>query len=831
MPSVEELLKEHQSKKPPQTGSIDDLLAQSRAQQFQQQGEDFAGVPVDVSQGANFAERLSGSFARTPLDIQQRFMEQNKNGVIEPITTTVKNEPSRTRDPNEVQAALFGGAPIRTTESQQQGLLFKRDASDPNEKAKFFDAPTVETGDIADLAGPSLPVLTTIATTKGAGGAAVATHGALRRFFTGITARTAAGEVSGQAAKGAVNQYLGANTGFFDEARGALSEAAFNTLFAAGLGITQKALGKNININAETAQQLSDVDAATEAFNRDGNFLLDENSLFGAQLAPDSPVLGRFQQQATRISGPGVKRLRDQELAAKKSLFIDRAKLSQMTPQQVARQLQKIASKSYRDTANQYRSAVVQTKFREAETNLVEALRKVDKKAKNKVNALYAKVDEAAEIEQPVFNWGRAQEGLKEIETELRRALPKKGEELVDVTGGPNGELLGIIQDMRKIGNTQTDYRVVKDIRTRLFNAGEHSPLAKRLWLVVNDVWVNPASDAPSFLQRATEAGAAHAARVQTLSNLQVQEIIRRTTNTGELIKRFGDVNTLDSTVMRELSKVNPKKLQLFKDATTTNAFLDPRNNGRMVEQLQQMSERDLQQWAFLTGSKITKTGTIKNSKRANSLFRAALELDDLDQNIVKRMFDPNTNGRNLFAQTFIGADKAQTAAAIKLMPKEAKDLMRLNAYDELISRSLQVTEEGLPRLNTQAMANAIKEYQDSGVWTQLLNSNDRVKLKGIASFLSVRSQTRADVGTSLELASAISQLKSPDTFLAGARELTANKLFAIMLMNDKTSAFIRGRVSATSQNANLIRTLSVIEAIHDAATLTRTVGGDDGRQ
>jgi len=752
------------------------------------------GVSMDSisMESLGIPTRAVFSLASNFTDLEVKFNNRFPDGAITQITIT------EDRERPVMDSSLLpqgGGVTAQHTRIEQVEIpviLFRKDVNDPNSPIRFVDPPGYDQGDWGDIVGPAIefvpPIMASFASPP-------------TRVYQTLAAIT--GSFVGSSSKRIANQLTGAESSFTDELGGVAGDVAVNGLFAFGTmtlfqGIipsTAKERASVTNINKMRARVKAD----------EG---IDIPQLMTFQRTPEAPVQRRMGQQAIASSRFGQEYLKEQRekalaavLGARRTPLREAAVTGQNRLPgriRVARQLRTVANQAFNRSRSAVRNGFARVTLRAGDKSFRESFNDIVSSTRSIVTKAYGVADEAAALERPVFSFNMLTDEasgktvlaeLKEVQKGIQglaeggaigpQATFTMGEQ-ISVT--PLGQLSKIIDEIKNLSPNQIDYEIVKQLRTRIFELREFLPFdrnfasvqADKAYALLSKVLNNPTTVAPKYVTAITQANAAAIGRFRALENAQLEQIIKTTTNTGELVQRFGDPNTLDDSVMGLLSRhAKPEHLNEFKLATLSRA-LDESSATTAVGKLRAFESQDSAQFQFLT--------RVGGSNIRNSLFRTANRLDDIDASVMGQMIERG-DAVALSLEPLMKRSTPEAASSLLAglggTGSRGHALLRSAVWDDLFQGVIKADQNGVMGINTADLTNAIFKLEKTGVWESILTKTDRLKMTGIRDMLSLRAQSGGDTGTILEVASIISQLKDPSTFLSGVKALTANKILA----------------------------------------------------
>ena len=168
---------------------------------------------------------------------------------------------------------------------------------------------------------------------------------------------------------------------------------------------------------------------------------------------------------------------------------------------------------------------------------------------------------------------------------------------------------------------------------------------------------------------------------------------------------------------------------------------------------------------------------------------RVASAVDEWESGPVRKALSVTTDrvniGKQLLQDNLLDEKRAtQLVDMYGGNGTKGHELLRVSALDNLLDTATITTNKGEMVLDSKKMHEAINAMDKSGVWNNILTDNDRVRVRGIAAALRITADSSKDVGTSLQRASAIANLRHPTTFVKGLHTLTVNKGLAYAIAN-----------------------------------------------
>lgn len=725
---------------------------------------------IDTQSGAGFLDRLDFSFSDNDAEIVAKFKAKYPNGVIRRVVVPdFTKGKSILRDEGGKRLSYSGGQQRELRGGPR--LVFKFDQGDPDEKLKTIeDYGRVSLGDVADLGGPTAKVAPAVAASFLVG------PGALPQ-----AAAAFGGTAVGHLAKEGVEEARGYQLQPWSEvAKQALGEGAAAGAMAGGLGLARNA------INVGTGGGLLNIapeDRAAQA--RIASSGLNLEPLTAPQLAPEHKVLQRLSRQAASTSTQSQQQVRLQEMSAEQAL---RSLKDSANATDIGRQAMRATEKTFREkwfkTLKADRGFVSPEKGGKA---LQGAGKDFVSGSRNVVRAAYDKADAAASKNPPIFDLSPAVQQVDDIERAVLGAVPE-GEAAVNVAGTPRGELLGVIRDIKALAPEQTNYEVVKQLRTRLFDLIDNHPWnwdfnkhqALNLYKTLTGVLERPANGAPEFVQAFKTANQAAAERFSILERPSLQRIIKAD-QPAKLASTYALPGQFTDEVYQALRTHSSAKLKQFQRSAQLQILQKP---GGAMKAVTDWIRRDPDGFSRIVPSAERKV-----------FLDTAQNIDRLGSDKAVALLNQQTRASQFVRTLLKDQDPAGIDEAIRGVGghgTKGHKLLRAGAIEDTVA---SVTEKG-PRgylvVDQAKLKSHIESMKKSGVWEKVLTREDRTKLTALDDYTRLL-QSGKDVGTSLEAAQEIGKLKHPTTFLSGLHQLSMNSLIARFLVSPASTKFLIG--------------------------------------
>lgn len=737
-------------------------------------------VDIDLTTGAKFGERVDYSFSDTDDEIINKFTKKYPKGVMK-----------RTKFPDEPVTRNYHGQEQSYVKPGPTVLLYKTDSEDSKEKWKSIeDYGKLSMGDIADVAGAAPEVIGAIGTSllfpPSAGWQAAA---------LGL------GTLGGHVAKETLEEARGMQLQPWTEV---MKTGAIKGGAAAALGYGAHLAMKPVNVGAGRGLlRTSEADrAAALRIKQSG---LDLEPLGAHQLASEHPILTGKAAQAFSTSHYGQQAVSKQAASAVKAL----RGLEPKTAGHLGKKLQNMASREY------WKKHWAQTRARFTTPemggkNLQQAAKSFSQKSRAEVGKLYDQVDDIATTQNPVFDLSAARSEVQNIKNAILADIPEEQAAVgqVNVANTPKGQLLGVIDDIERISQTQTNYETVKSLRTRLFGLIDNEAwqwdvnkyYASQLWGKLTESIRNPVGGNNAFTNTFNAASAAHRARMDIL-NMSTFQRVMRAEKPVELANTYARPGAIPDEIHKAFTRFSPKKYDMFKQYAQLKML---RDNGGAMNAINKFMRDDPEGFARLV-PKSQRTGLLRtaknldylNSEQAAKLIGKQAEYDTVIETMLSKQ-TPLSAQRTL---KFYGGKGS-----------EGHTYLRRATLKHIINRAVKPSEKGYDVVDRKSLIGIIKEYKDKGVY-DFLTSNDKLRLHALDDYVRM-AKVDADVGVSLQKQAIIGQFSHPAKWGHAIRSLSVNELVARALMNNKISNLLVGMGRKPLSSIPLQRSSVVINAI-----------------
>jgi hypothetical protein len=160
------------------------------------------------------------------------------------------------------------------------------------------------------------------------------------------------------------------------------------------------------------------------------------------------------------------------------------------------------------------------------------------------------------------------------------------------------------------------------------------------------------------------------------------------------------------------------------------------------------------------------------------------------------------------------GTTRQSIADTANMLGPRGKATLRRAIYEDILTKT-ETSIKGSPAIDKNKLNAVLKEYKDKGIWdSALLTAKDRTKLSGLKDYQELIFYGGKDPGVSLEAAKAITQLKHPATFIAGAHKLSVNEVMARFLSSKAADSIMFGSGKEKLAKEPLIRASIMLEGI-----------------
>jgi len=736
-------------------------------------------VPRDLvdTSGADFMTRLDFSFSDDIEDIRIKFKKQYPQGEVYRLSYNPQYKSTKPGEEGPHSKKTIDTLVYRERAYDENGeiLPITKDS-----KVKTIEGLDTGYNDIADLGGPALPMA----------GAILAPYLAPPGIiYAALSMGT--GYALGELAKHEINIFgfdsdMSQKEALVDAAREGRDMAVLMAITGGAYKTTKWALQRGASVAmSESSPELKAVQQRAMKFVEEQKGRMP--TLDADQLLQENMIAQRLGRQARSTASKAKHKSVAQQHAAAQTLDAESAGSIEV----IGKKLINIAKRQYRTTKNRILDSIYgrgRTTLEQGGRSLTTGSKVWQKNEKLRMGAAWTQVDDAAAKSSPVFSLNTATvEGgstVRQVAWDVKNFVNAEAGMLkaqgVNVAETPIGKLQGIISDIDKISSTQTNYQVLKQLRTRVgqvieqwpWNSSVNSSQARRLYAALSDSMMNPVNLNPltaQYSQLASKASGVSKAYYDMLDDAAIRRIIQSSTP-ASLAADIGKPGSLTPNVRELIDKMPAQYAKRFKESVIYNdVLLNPGGSVASLEKWELTHPEGLQ---FLLPSKAAK----------RQLYGVAQDMDTLRASNFAKAIEADAKATDA-ARTMLltkGTGPSETKALAASVGEDGVNLLRKGIYHDIVDRSVSATGKyGIPNVNRDTLAAAIKEYKATGAWQHILNPADRLKINGMKAYVDLLYKGAADAGVSLEAAQAITALKSPVTFMSGARVLAVNAIMA----------------------------------------------------
>ena len=708
--------------------------------------EGLTGQQVDMETGLDFWSRADLSLSDTDEEKAAKFMKKYPQGSLRRI-----NIP----------------------EMKGSYLLFKQDVQNPDEQWKTVEEESFTVKDLADIAG-QLPEFV--------GSTLPFAHPSVRA--AGVTKQAI---VSGL---GATFGHLGKEA--VEEARGTQLQPRSEVLYDAGgrglmtAGATalggglQKAYrgvtgGGYIDLPERSQQLLETVSKRPE---------LAEYAPIGV-VSPEHKIIQRLTAQAVSTARKGQQFIQEAEEAAVKEMQklagpedfdVIGTGLKQEIKKTLGAGRAAILGKTQRVSLEKGGKAAQQG----LKDDFVRASSAVARK-------LYNQVDEAATRENPQFDLTKA---IAEADI-LKKGLMAEGiEEAVDVADIPQRQLLSVVGKLSKLNPTQTDYNVIKSLRTELWDLIDNQPWqwdtnkykALQMYNKLSDTLKNPITNAPGYQSSIKTASAYWSQRSNILKDPHIQSLIS-SGKPVDVAKTLSAEGGFTENVNNALKQVPARRAKEIKNSVKYHWLVD--EPGKAVEKINRMRQIDPEGFKRVVGK-----------DEVHSLLAIGKQLDELNSSRMAQVFQKQSGAGRIVKDLVDNQDidgVRQLVSQFGGKDSKRASLLKAGILEDMLNQTTELTKENTLKINPGKFAKLWRDYNRNGIMDLLMTSSDKEGVAAINAYSKMWERS-IDPGVSLEAAQLITLMKHPDTFLKGVHGLTVNEVLARVLLSPKTRNFFIGK-------------------------------------
>lgn len=751
---------------------------------------------IDTTTGAKAFDRIDYSFSDTDEEIIKKFREKYPKGLIQRIVM-----------PEETKMRKSKGKERRVrTKDAESMLLFKYDANDPDEKlTSIEDYGRVTGGDVADLTA-AVPEVA----------AAVGLSLAFPPSAGWQAAALGLGTAGAHVAKEGIEETRGMQLQPWSEV---MKTAGIKGGIAAGFGYGGNLLMKPVNVGAGRGL-LHVPEESRVAVQRIEEANLPLTQLGAHQIGKQHPILSGKAAQAFSTSAKGQTALVGQVKSAVTAL----EGLEGATKRQLGRKLVQIASPKY--WKRKWGITGGKISAEKGGVSLQNAAKSFSQKSRADVGKLYDKVDDVANIEQPIFDLSKAGKQVQSIKQAILADVPDEqiAGRLPERMGGhattetrpgaplnvadtPRGQLLSVIEDIERASTQQSGYETVKNLRTRLFNLIDNEAwqwdvnkyYASKLWGELTNTLTSGKGSFPKVFKAASSA---HRARMDVLNMSNFQRITK-----AELPVDLANQYSRPGGMPRELASAfreySPKHFNRFRqyarfrlleeeggavNAINNFTLKDPEGFRRIATKLEEKTLRK-------TASKLDAL----NSERVANVAKRQLDYDAVVDDLITKQ---NPAGINKLLIEFGGKNS------------EGGKALRRSVLKHVIKKSVHESEEGFKVVDKTKIRELLGELDESGA-LNLLTKADRKRLLAIKDYVRLVGLD-ADVGVSLQKQAAVGMISHPGKYPTMFRTFGVNEVISRLMMNKTVTRVLVGAGRKELPSAPMQRMSAVIGILYD---------------
>ncbi len=727
-------------------------------------GDGITYIPseIDVETGMSFLARADISLADSFPEKQRKFKKHFPEGGLFKIV-------------------LPGDNGVR--------LVFKENVKNPDEAIKTIEESGLAPGDLADVAGDVPAALGSALATRGTSALGAAVKGAL-------------GATAGESTKQAVEQLRGEQMQSFTESALQSARVGGEALLGGALAAPAEKFfrglaGEGIIRTTPESRALTVAERTLESGGRRAR------PLMAHQISPEHKILNRLARQAFSTSTIGERELRRQ---AKELGEVAGAMAEEVIrdPFRVGERTRVMGKKLLDEGEKVIRSGLGRkVTMRQAERALFKGADDWVAASRNHGKGLYENVDEAANLETPRFDLTAAQETASNVQRGIAGVSPdmRQAEQLgivqqarADMPVSESlGALQGIVSDLRKLDPIQTDYNVIKTLRTRLFDLIDNQPWqwdygkrqAMDLWGALTDTMLNPQTPAPQFVNALKQASSYWWQRANLLQVPAIQELIKQNRqNTGLLANRFAAPNGLVPEIRQIMLE------QGNRGAAQWNKF-------RTAAQMRLLQgEGAVSRYRDWQRADPESLDMIVPKGERNAFLRLAEINDDFTRQRVAKVVGETEQASQVVTELLKDQDAAGIGNLLRFYGgpgSEGHKVLRSGVFHHFITESLEEDAKGTVSVNFGKVRQLWNEYNRNGVLDRLLTSGDKAKLFNLKEY-SRFFQIAGDPGVSLEAAQAITDLKHPNSFFRGIHKLAVNTMMSRVLISPFANRLLVGK-------------------------------------
>lgn len=650
------------------------------------------------------------------------------------------------------------------------------------ETPRYLNPPGLDVGDVSHMVGSILPE-TFAGLLKGPA------KGIGKLLFGGPGRRAAFGEAAqqlGQAAYDPASQNL--QRSGQEVALSGVSEAVPAWAMTRLRGPANFAAGKGWTTDPFTRQSLLDIDAARKV---------------GIDIPIPMPQqISRNQVlKTTADQAAATNKILQDEIMLNRQLLRETAEdvpgLLKAARENTGQQIKDIGVSAADRRSMQYRGPVISQEF--SGKQFVDAASSAQQGDWAMLGRQYKALDKLAEQTKPVFDLSRAKgiserTGVYGLKTEEvpGSIVDVKGKPLtvdlvrnyLNVADTPQGRVARVARLIDELDAGQVDYKVIKELRTQVGSAIENMPwendrangIAKKVYGELSEVLKNPVSGGSEFAKAFSNVNKSAVKYYDMVGDQKFRQILQNSDNLANLSNEFLNNPANINKTTRDILERMPRQRENLRLDMTSRIL---NSQGGALRAIDDLKRSNVDAFNFMFPSK----------QQQDYVARLASLVDEWQASPIRQALSANAD-RVSIGKELLNNNALDTRRADELLSMfggkgtRGHELLRVAAMDNLLDAATITTPRGEMVLDAKAMHEAINKMDKSGVWETILTGNDKVRLRGIAGALRVGAESAGDVGTSLQRASAVANLRHPATFLKGLHTLAGNKAIAYMLAN-----------------------------------------------
>lgn len=564
-----------------------------------------------------------------------------------------------------------------------------------------------------------------------------------------------------------------------------------------------------------------------------------DNTFMPHQLLPPGSAPGRISTQGAAFSKKAQDMYLDQALNAWQEMKrIKGGKSPYRLGIELERESRKVVERNAAKYVKPFKGAYPEaTGFRTKE-----AFNSWNVKTKADLRKGYAKVRKIADDEKMAFNLSPAKEKFEELgvygsKTEdvavdlanadsrqlvdsiiSGKAPSERVSSFINVAPTPQGKLNRVGFLLKQLDDEQASFEVIKQLRTQVGEVIENAPWdanintasAKRLYGSLTDTLKNPKNATQGYIDAFETVNQKAVNRFSILEKSAVRKAIQ-TDDVISLGNKLGKPGGMTPEVRAVLS-TEPEKLNAIALAGMKNTLTS--DDGAKIA-MQNWIDADPVGFEFLFG---------KKGKWMNDL---AGEIDAFNSSELATTVRNNTKPllytKNLLLDEGMSrADVQKIVASYGGRGSKGHELLKFSMLSDIAEKSMVPGKKVGWTIDAKKFQAAVKPYRKNGSWNEILEAGDRVNLETMDSVARLLLAQGQDVGTTLEQAQSIAQLKHPGSFLKGVRSIGVGKAIAAVMMRPGVVRSITGSTTKTPLATSMLESSALI-----ANSVTRSVIAD----